>query len=508
MKRAVVYARYSSDRQNEQSIEGQLSVCTEYAKRNDIVITGMYIDRALTGRSDDRPEFQRMIAESKSNAFNIVLIYKFDRFSRDRYDSLYYEKLLNKNGVQLISATEPISNDPQGILLRSIIDGYSEYYSAELAQKVRRGNLESRKKGLFTGGLCIYGYRIENQRYVIDEIQASIVKRIFNEFINGKKIKDIITDLTNEGYSSPTGPFKQSRIPKMLRNKKYIGIAHIAGVDYYDMVPPIIDVKTFETAQIILDKGRQKNGREKADVTYFLSGKVYCGSCGSLMVGAKGTSKTGAPYYYYKCAKKIKNTHNCNRKPYRKEFLEKYVYDSIIERLNDSSFFEEVATKTAEVVNKEFKDTTKEKALSKELKEIEKKLSNYTKAIEIGIFNNTTQQAMVSLIDRKEKIQTELSILDLKKESIITTEDVMKYLNRFKDLDYNNPSSIRILFSVFLKAVIITDDDDIIVICNNSDKQKNEPLNYQEFVFNQTGGPLETRTPDPLIKSQLLYQLS
>ena len=113
----------------------------------------------------------------------------------------------------------------------------------------------------------------------------------------------------------------------------------------------------------------------------------------------------------------------------------------------------------------------------------------------MGIFNNTTQQAMVSLIDRKEKIQTELSILDLKKESIITTEDVMKYLNRFKNLDYNNPSSIRILFSVFLKAVIITDDDDIIVICNNSDKQKNEPLNYQEFVFNQTGGPGETRTP-------------
>nr|MCR5787226.1 recombinase family protein [Acholeplasmatales bacterium] len=137
MNSAVIYARYSSDRQTEQSIEGQLSVCNDYAKRNDIVITGMYIDRALTGRSDDRPEFQRMIKESKSHGFDIVLVYKFDRFSRDRYDSLYYERELKKNGVKIISATEAISDDPQGILLKSIIDGYSEYYSAELAQKVK-----------------------------------------------------------------------------------------------------------------------------------------------------------------------------------------------------------------------------------------------------------------------------------------------------------------------------------------------------------------------------------
>ena len=202
MNSAVIYARYSSDRQSEQSIDGQLSVCLDYAKRAGLVVTGTYIDRALTGRSDDRPEFQRMILESKSHGFNTVLVYKFDRFSRDRFDSLYYERELKKNGVSLVSATEPISSDPQGILLRSIIDGYSEYYSAELAQKVRRGNLESRKKGLFTGGLCVYGYKIVNQRYEIDEPAANIVRRIFTEFINGKRIKDIISDLNKVEFQN------------------------------------------------------------------------------------------------------------------------------------------------------------------------------------------------------------------------------------------------------------------------------------------------------------------
>ena len=180
-----------------------------------------------------------------------------------------------------------------------------------------------------------------------------------------------------------------------------------------------------------------------------------------------------------------------------------------MEKLNNTNFFNEIAEKVAEAVNKESQDTSKQKALLKEVKDIDKKLSNYTKAIEAGIFNSTTQSAMTSLIERKEKIQTELSILDLKKTNSTTPEDVKKYLNTFKTMDYDNPASIKVLFQAFLKAVIITDSDEIIIICNNDSKnEKNEPFNAKEFVFNQTGGPLETRTPDPLIKSQLLYQLS
>ena len=134
---AVIYARYSSDRQNEQSIEGQLRVISEYAKREKIKVVNTYIDRAMTGRNDDRPDFLRMIEDAKQRNFGYVLVYKFDRFSRDRFNSLLYKQQLGKYGVKVVSVTEPITEGSQGILIEGMLDAYAEYYSAELAEKVR-----------------------------------------------------------------------------------------------------------------------------------------------------------------------------------------------------------------------------------------------------------------------------------------------------------------------------------------------------------------------------------
>ena len=128
--KAVIYARYSSDNQREESIEGQIRECTEYAVRNDITILSSYIDRALSARTADRPEFQRMIADSEKGLFDVVLVWKLDRFSRDRYDSAHYKHILKKNGVRVISARENISEGPEGIILESMLEGYAEYYSA------------------------------------------------------------------------------------------------------------------------------------------------------------------------------------------------------------------------------------------------------------------------------------------------------------------------------------------------------------------------------------------
>ncbi len=182
---AVIYARYSSESQTEQSIEGQIRVISEYAKKNNIPIIDSYIDRAISGRREDRPEFQRMLKDAKKKLFGYVLVYKYDRFSRDRLTSLMSKRDLRKNGVKVVSVTEYISDDPQGILFESIIDGYSEYYSAELSQKVRRGNRESRMKGLYTGGPVMYGYKIVDKRYVIIPEEAEVVKKIFMDAAQG-----------------------------------------------------------------------------------------------------------------------------------------------------------------------------------------------------------------------------------------------------------------------------------------------------------------------------------
>jgi DNA invertase Pin-like site-specific DNA recombinase len=181
IKTAVIYARYSSDNQSEQSIDGQLRVCNEYAKNNDIIILDTYIDRAMTGTNDNRPDFQRMIKDSSRKEWDYVLVYKFDRFSRNKLETAIHKNTLKTNGVKLLSATEYIPDSPEAIILESMLEGYAEYYSAELSQKVKRGLNESRIKGNYTGGHLLYGYRKENQKLVIDE-------EIFTINIHGEAI--------------------------------------------------------------------------------------------------------------------------------------------------------------------------------------------------------------------------------------------------------------------------------------------------------------------------------
>ena len=147
MNKAVIYARYSSDTQTEQSIEGQLRVCQQYAKANNILIVGTYIDRAMTGTNDLRPDFQRMIKDSSKHQWDMVLVYKLDRFSRDKYESTIHKHTLKENGVKLVSAMENIPDSPEGIILESLLEGMNQYYSAELSQKVLRGMRESYLKG-------------------------------------------------------------------------------------------------------------------------------------------------------------------------------------------------------------------------------------------------------------------------------------------------------------------------------------------------------------------------
>ena len=166
--KAVIYARYSSDNQREESIEGQVRECLEYAERNDITVLCNYIDRAMSARTADRPEFQRMIRDSEKHLFDVVLVWKLDRFSRDRYDSAHYKHILKKNGVKVLSAKENISEGPEGIILESMLEGYAEYYSAELSEKVSRGMTDNVLKGKFNGS-AIADYTPSDDMIRIDE---------------------------------------------------------------------------------------------------------------------------------------------------------------------------------------------------------------------------------------------------------------------------------------------------------------------------------------------------
>ena len=194
----VIYARYSSDNQREESIEGQLRECKEYADRNGMTVIGTYIDRALSAKTDNRPQFQKMIKDSNTHKFEIVLVWKLDRFSRNRYDSAFYKRKLSQNRVKVISATEPISNSPEGIMLESLLEGMAEYYSVELAEKVSRGHKENALKAKFNGGIVPLGYRIDGERhYQIDPATAPIVQEAFRRYGDGETINVIIDSFNN-----------------------------------------------------------------------------------------------------------------------------------------------------------------------------------------------------------------------------------------------------------------------------------------------------------------------
>lgn len=320
MKTAVIYARYSSDSQTEQSIEGQLRVCEEYAKKNNILILNTYIDRAMTRTNDLRPDFQRMLKDSTKHEWDYVLVYKLDRFSRNKYESVIHKRTLKENGVKVISAMENIPDTPEGIILESLLEGMNQYYSAELAQKVKRGMRETRLKGYNQGGTLPYGYKLNGRNIVIDEEKSIIVKYIYEQYSNGIYVRDIIKSLTQKGILNHNKQFAENTVYHILKNEKYTGIYIKNNEVFENMYPQMISKELFE-------KVRSKSklnayGKRSIKTTYLLRNKLKCGYCGKPISAECGTTKNGKRIYYYKCKGKKRYNFDCPKTTIQKDILE------------------------------------------------------------------------------------------------------------------------------------------------------------------------------------------
>ena len=223
--KAVIYARYSSDNQREESIEGQLRECTAFAEKNGFTILRHYIDRAVSAKTDNRPEFQNMIKDSGKKQFEAIIVWKLDRFARNRYDSTHYKAILKRNDVKVISATEKISDSPEGILMESILEGFAEYYSADLSEKIVRGMTENALKGKFNGGRVPIGYVVdEEQRLQIDPLTAPFVQEAFKRYAEGQDMKVIRDWLNEKGVTTSKGkPMTYNIVHNMLKNRRNPG---------------------------------------------------------------------------------------------------------------------------------------------------------------------------------------------------------------------------------------------------------------------------------------------
>lgn len=450
MKTAVIYARYSSDNQTEQSIEGQLRVCEQYAKNNDILILKTYIDRAMTGTNDNRPDFQQMIKDSANKEWQNIIVYKLDRFSRNKYETAKYKKILKDNGVKLLSAMENIPDTPEGIILESLLEGMAEYYSAELSQKVKRGMNETRLKGNFTGGNLIYGYKVENHKVVINEEQAKVVRYIYEQYALGVYVKDIIADLTEKHIFNHGNPFARNTIYNILKNEKYSGVYRFNNQTFENMYPQIVSTEIYE--KVRQKTNQNKYGKRSIEVVYLLRNKLKCGYCDEPISAECGTTSQGKKRRYYKCLGKKRHTTNCNKQTIRKEILEDLVIKIVIEQLNSPKTLDKIINNILKVQESENCGNTLLISLNKEKIETQKILDNIMKAVEQGIVNNTTNKRMTELEKKLEDIERQIIVEKSKTNFKLTKEDIVNYFNDALKLEP------QLLINYLVKQIILYDD--------------------------------------------------
>lgn len=480
MKKGVIYARYSSERQNEQSIAGQVDICTEWAKKNDIEIIHIYHDEALTGKTDKRPDFQKMIKDAKSEKFDYIIVYKLDRFARNRYDSAIYKAQLKKYNVRIISAMENIADGPEGIILESVLEGMAEYYSANLAQNVIRGLHQRAELGKHLGGIAPLGYKVSKDKsYIIDEKTAPAVKKIFEMYADGITLENIASLLNSEGYKTATGkPFNKNSFNSLLKNKKYIGVYESMDITISDAVPSIISEELFNKVQDKLQKNKKAPASNKSNVDFHLTGKLFCGKCGSNMVGDSGTSRTGTSHYYYSCIEK-KRKRNCTKKSVKKDWIEKLITDVTINKVLTDENIEIISKKAVEIYNKENSDKSELVALNNNLKDTQKTIDNIMTAIEQGIITDTTKQRLIEAEERKKSLLVSIAKEEIKKP-VITSEQISFFLHNIKNKVYNAEEQIEIIIKTFVNAVYLYDDK-IIITYNFQENNKLKKLELSEL---------------------------
>lgn len=455
---AVIYARYSSDKQNEQSIEGQIRVIKEYALQNNIPIIDAYIDRAQTGRSDDRPQFQKMIADSTKREFGYVLVYKFDRFSRDRLNSLLYKRELRMNGVKVVSATEYISDNSQGILFESMIDGYAEYYSAELAEKVRRGNRESRLKGQFTGGPIAYGYKVENKHVFIKDDEAQIVKKIFEDVANLKTYQSICDELNAKGYRHNGKEFTDRYIGKMLNNTRYYGMVVVNDEEFPNIYPPIITKELFDRCKSSSEFNKSRKSHFKSSTTYMLSGKIFCGYCSGNVVGDSGKGRHDIYYYYYSCFNRKRKREKCALLSAKKDELEEFIVNGVKNAILHSDKLSEIARYLSEAYNEAAEDDPMIEINRQAIQTNKSQIDNIMNIFKAGFVNDTLKEELTRLDAEKKQLEAEKEKLLLKSKSRIDETEALSFLVSLLSEEDNSIEYKQMIIDRFIRKIYLFND--------------------------------------------------
>ena len=505
---AVIYARFSSHSQREQSIEGQLRDCYEYAKRYEINVVGEYIDRAISGMTDDRPGFQRMIADASKKQFQRVIVWKLDRFARNRYDSALYKHKLKQYGIRVISAMENVGEGDESILLEALLEASAEYYSLDLKKKIKRGQRETIAKGKYCGGPIPYGWKAVDGKLLLDEKTAPHKRYFLEQYADGVPATEILDELYRRGVRDRNGGKPSySTFVHSLTNPICVGKYTYKGEVIEGVAERLISDETFERILTRVKANSRAPATSKANAEYLLQGKVFCGHCGAHMIGECGRGKGGTTYYYYKCTTR-KKRHACHKANEKKDFLEWYVVEQTLHYVLSPSRIRDIAKAVVAEYDKEFSGS-KIEDYEKAIKQYERELNKLVDAIIDApkSAHKRIYEKMEMIEQQKASMETELTKLRIASEIRFTEEEVRAWLKRFCTGDTHDPEFRRNIIDTFINCIYIYDDR-IIIFYNIKGGKQISYVDLANSINSYTEGTcsdLKSNAPPFNIKSEPVY---
>ena len=478
MINVVAYARFSSDNQRTESIDAQIRAICDYCDKNGYNLVKIYKDEAISGTStEDREQFIQMINDSKDKGFNYVVVHKFDRFARNRYDHALYEKKLEDNGVKLLSVMEQLNDSPESVILKSVLTGMNEYYSLNLAREVRKGQKENALKCVHNGGIPPLGYDLnDDNTYKINEEEAKSVKLIYKMYLDGRGYATIANELNALGFTNKLGKsFKKTSIRDTLLNEKYTGTFIFGKKDKKGKltgkelrvehgIPAIISKEVFEQVQFKIKnrQHRKTSGRSTAKSTYLLTGLCICGECGGTFSGGyRSVDRVSRNVHYgYLCRQRKDKVNDCKNKAIKKEELETMVINAVKTYIFQERQIEIITNKVWDYIKNNLEHSEKGLVeINSKIKSLENKNNKLIDMSLDGLINE------IEFKNKKREIDFAISELVSEKSKYNFNSDFMdknKIKNHLIELGKNLNSKddllIKNILDTFIQEIIVYND--------------------------------------------------
>ncbi|MBE6537972.1 MAG: recombinase family protein [Ruminococcaceae bacterium] len=452
---AVIYARFSSHKQHEESIEQQVAECEAYAATNGFKIVGIYSDSAKTGRTDRRADFQRLQRDSKKGKFQAIIAYKSNRIARNMLNAMVFENDMERIGISVLYAKEEFGNNAAGRFALRTMMNVNQFFSENMGEDIKRSQADNAQNCL-ANGPASYGFKTDDEgHFIINEDEASIIREIAKRLDNGEVLSEIERDFDKRGIKTRRGNrWTVSSLYRVIQNKRIAGYYIFNDIEIKGGVPAIID----EEVWIRLQQGFKKKfprGKKTKDDEYLLTGKLFCGECGDHMIGMSGTGKSGTVHYYYVCSNK-RGGGSCKKKNVRREYIESEIARGIKEYVLQPDVISWMADSVIEYQNS-CKDNPDYKRLKDELTDVKKSLKNLVSAIEQGIFSPATKTRLDELETRQCEIKAQLKNYENEAFSV-TREQIIAYFESFKDGDIDDKDFQKTLFDSFVTKIYLFDD--------------------------------------------------